>query len=167
MGQIHELVAQHGRDTARKLVPFEEKRLVDLATEVLTDEKVAAGFTYSGFCMASLPHRSLPDDSQWVRKSEDFSLIIPYVRFASQSKPENLLLLDTSVIVDGRIADLLEESKGTVLTGEWLRSERALEVLERIGDREAKRLLQELATGAPEAWLTREAQATLARLARE
>jgi hypothetical protein len=26
--------------------------------------------------MASLPHRSLPDDSQWVRKSEDFSLII-------------------------------------------------------------------------------------------
>ena len=37
---------------------------------------------------------------------EDFSLIIPYVRFASQSKPENLLLLDTSVIVDGRIADL-------------------------------------------------------------
>jgi uncharacterized protein YacL len=39
---------------------------------------------------------------------EDFSLIIPYVRFASQSKPENLLLLDTSVIIDGRIADLLE-----------------------------------------------------------
>ena len=39
---------------------------------------------------------------------EDFSLIIPYVRFAPQSKPENLLLLDTSVIIDGRIADLIE-----------------------------------------------------------
>src|SRR5881227_40212 len=39
---------------------------------------------------------------------EDFSLIIPYVRFAKQNKPENLLLLDTSVIVDGRIADLIE-----------------------------------------------------------
>ena len=39
---------------------------------------------------------------------EDFSLIIPYVRFASQSRPENLLLLDTSVIIDGRIADLIE-----------------------------------------------------------
>ncbi|HZM04888.1 MAG TPA: TRAM domain-containing protein [Candidatus Saccharimonadales bacterium] len=39
---------------------------------------------------------------------EDFSLIIPYVRFASQNKPENLLLLDTSVIIDGRIADLIE-----------------------------------------------------------
>ena len=39
---------------------------------------------------------------------EDFSLIIPYVRFAPQTKPEQLLLLDTSVIIDGRIADLIE-----------------------------------------------------------
>jgi uncharacterized protein YacL len=41
---------------------------------------------------------------------EDFYLIIPFVRFASQSKPENLLVLDTSVIIDGRIADLIEGS---------------------------------------------------------
>ncbi|MGV3756563.1 MAG: PIN/TRAM domain-containing protein [Verrucomicrobiota bacterium] len=41
---------------------------------------------------------------------EDFSLIIPYVRFASQNKPDNLLLLDTSVIVDGRIADIIESN---------------------------------------------------------
>src|SRR4029077_5163957 len=39
---------------------------------------------------------------------EDFSLIIPYVRFAPQNHPDNLLLLDTSVIIDGRIADLIE-----------------------------------------------------------
>ena len=39
---------------------------------------------------------------------EDFSLIIPYVRFSPQNKPDNLLLLDTSVIIDGRIADLVE-----------------------------------------------------------
>ena len=39
---------------------------------------------------------------------EDFSLIIPYVRFAPQNKPDNLLLLDTSAIIDGRIADLIE-----------------------------------------------------------
>jgi uncharacterized protein YacL len=39
---------------------------------------------------------------------EDFSLIIPYVRFSPQNKPENLLLLDTSVIIDGRISDLIE-----------------------------------------------------------
>jgi uncharacterized protein YacL len=39
---------------------------------------------------------------------EDFSLIIPYVRFAPQNKADNLLLLDTSAIIDGRIADLIE-----------------------------------------------------------
>jgi uncharacterized protein YacL len=41
---------------------------------------------------------------------EDFSLIIPYVRFSPQNKPDNLLLLDTSVIIDGRIADLIESN---------------------------------------------------------
>ena len=39
---------------------------------------------------------------------EDFSLIIPYVRFSPQNRPDNFLLLDTSVIIDGRIADLIE-----------------------------------------------------------
>jgi len=39
---------------------------------------------------------------------EDFALIIPYIRFRSQNKPDNLIVLDTSVIIDGRIADLLD-----------------------------------------------------------
>ncbi|MEK7780565.1 MAG: PIN domain-containing protein [Verrucomicrobiota bacterium] len=40
---------------------------------------------------------------------EDFSLIIPYVRFARRGdKPDNLILLDTSAVIDGRIADLIE-----------------------------------------------------------
>jgi uncharacterized protein YacL len=39
---------------------------------------------------------------------EDFSLIIPYVRFSPQNSPDNFLLLDTSAIIDGRIADLIE-----------------------------------------------------------
>ncbi|MFO1488817.1 MAG: TRAM domain-containing protein [Verrucomicrobiota bacterium] len=39
---------------------------------------------------------------------EDFSLIIPYVRFAPKDQPEQFILLDTSVIIDGRIAELIE-----------------------------------------------------------
>jgi uncharacterized protein YacL len=39
---------------------------------------------------------------------EDFSLIIPFVRFTRENAPHNLILLDTSVIIDGRIADLIE-----------------------------------------------------------
>jgi uncharacterized protein YacL len=54
------------------------------------------GFSYIGMILAMRSNK------------EDFSLIIPYVRFSPQNKPDNLLLLDTSVIIDGRIADLIE-----------------------------------------------------------
>src|SRR5262245_41972366 len=39
---------------------------------------------------------------------EDFALLIPYIRFRSQNKPDNIVVLDTSVIIDGRVADLIE-----------------------------------------------------------
>jgi uncharacterized protein YacL len=54
------------------------------------------GFGYIGMILAMRSNK------------EDFYLIIPFVRFASQSKSENLLVLDTSVIIDGRVADLVE-----------------------------------------------------------
>src|SRR5205809_978014 len=54
------------------------------------------GFGYIGMVLAMRSNK------------EDFSLIIPYVRFSPQNKPDNLLLLDTSTIIDGRIADLIE-----------------------------------------------------------
>src|ERR1700679_1174860 len=56
---------------------------------------------------------------------EDFSLIIPYVRFSPQNKPDNLLLLDTSVIIDGRIADLIEAKflEGLVLVPRFVLKE--------------------------------------------
>src|SRR2546426_7001772 len=54
------------------------------------------GFGYIGIVLAMRSNK------------EDFSLIIPYVRFTKQNKPDNLLLLDTSVVIDGRIADLIE-----------------------------------------------------------
>ena len=52
------------------------------------------------------------------------------------------------------------------LRNERLRSARALEVLEFIGNAEAKELLQRLSGGEPGTWLTREAQASLSRLRR-
>jgi uncharacterized protein YacL len=82
---------------------------------------------------------------------EDFSLIIPYVRFAPQNKPDNILLLDTSAIIDGRIADLIEANfiEGVVVVPRFVlrelqfiadstdpirrsRGRRGLEVLNRI-----------------------------------
>jgi uncharacterized protein YacL len=56
---------------------------------------------------------------------EDFSLIIPYVRFASQNKPDNLLILDTSVIIDGRISELVEANflEGTLVVPRFVLKE--------------------------------------------
>jgi hypothetical protein len=65
-----------------------------------------------------------------------------------------------------RAEDLLAalDGDGPLVASERLRQGRALEVLERIGDREARSLLRELAGGAAGARLTREARAALDRL---
>lgn len=56
---------------------------------------------------------------------EDFSLIIPFVRFRSENKPQNLLVLDTSTIIDGRIADLIENRflEGIVIVPKFVLNE--------------------------------------------
>jgi uncharacterized protein YacL len=54
------------------------------------------GFGYIGIILAMRSNK------------EDFSLIIPYVRFRPQNQPDSLILLDTSVVIDGRVADLIE-----------------------------------------------------------
>ena len=43
-----------------------------------------------------------------MRTKDDFRFVIPYVEFAKQTKGARPLVLDTSAIVDGRIADLCE-----------------------------------------------------------
>jgi uncharacterized protein YacL len=43
-----------------------------------------------------------------IRTKDDFRFVIPYIAFAKQTKGMRPLVLDTSAIVDGRIADLCE-----------------------------------------------------------
>ena len=43
-----------------------------------------------------------------LQTKDDFRFIIPYIEFAKQRKGRRPLLLDTSVIIDGRIADIAE-----------------------------------------------------------
>jgi RNA polymerase sigma factor (sigma-70 family) len=66
-----------------------------------------------------------------------------------------------------QIEQLLQKERMTLPPGDGLREVRAAEVLERLGSTEARQLLQSLAKGAPEARLTREAKASLERLARQ
>lgn len=69
---------------------------VDESTRWIIRLSLFVSFGYIGMILAMRSNK------------EDFYLIIPFVRFAAQNKPENLLLLDTSAIVDGRVADLIE-----------------------------------------------------------
>jgi len=75
---------------------FENPGMPPSATRWLIRLSLFLSFGYIGMVLAMRSNK------------EDFSLIIPYVRFAKQNKPDNLLLLDTSVVIDGRIADLIE-----------------------------------------------------------
>jgi len=66
--------------------------------------------------------------------------------------------------VRARVRRLLEQRRAAAIPAEQLRQIRAVMVLERIGDGEAKRLLQRWAGGPAGARLTREAAAALRRL---
>ncbi len=87
-------------------------------------------------------------------------------RFAEQVLPalQKKLAAKSALEVRQRIEKLV--AKIEQLTPESLRRIRALEVLEHIGDSEAKKVLETLAAGAEGAKLTEEAKASLARLNR-
>jgi len=65
-----------------------------------------------------------------------------------------------------RLEPLLDSVSLRHWSPETVRGLRALQVLEQIGDAEARRLLQRVADGLPEARLTQEAKAALHRLDR-
>ena len=85
------------------------------------------------------------------------TVALPGLQRALQEKP--------SVEVQRRIRDLLDRLNGPPDSGESLRTWRALAVLEYMNTPESRRLLQALANGVPEAWLTQESRAALRRLA--
>jgi WD40 repeat protein len=70
-----------------------------------------------------------------------------------------------SLEVRRRLEQLVESLSGPI-SGESLRTLRALAVLEHAATPEARRVLQALADGAPGAWLSQEAKASLERLTR-
>jgi len=68
-----------------------------------------------------------------------------------------------SAEVRRRVEHLLKGRDPAAIPTSQLRAVRAVEVLEQMRTAEAMELLKELAKGDPDAWLTREAKAALAR----
>jgi uncharacterized protein YacL len=71
-------------------------------TGLLMEEAVAAIKWMLGICVCYLTI------SVVMRTKDDVRFVVPYVEFAKQTKGARPLILDTSAIVDGRIADLCQ-----------------------------------------------------------
>ena len=75
MAEIHSLILNHGWETAREMLPT-RRALVDIASNILSEESDSFGITYSGFCLTALPHRKIPDDAVWQRHGHRLTLVI-------------------------------------------------------------------------------------------
>ncbi len=83
------------------------------------------GLFFANLLLASQVLRYQSEETQWIARllvycafgylgtmlamrsnRDEFSLIIPYVRFARETTQHEPLIIDTNVIIDGRIADL-------------------------------------------------------------
>ncbi len=78
MTNVHQLIVEHGVEGARtRARDAHERRLVDLAFEVMGDDEGSFGINYAGFCVTSFPHRDLGDrNRRWFRKNGRFSLLV-------------------------------------------------------------------------------------------
>jgi hypothetical protein len=76
MAEIHRLIIEHGRSEARKMVAPDQRRLIDIAAEILGEENASLSYMYSGFAMTTLPHRQLEHDQIWERRNGRLSLLI-------------------------------------------------------------------------------------------
>ena len=66
-----------------------------------------------------------------LRGKDEFNLIIPYVRLRRQDQPEEVVILDTSIIIDGRIVDIC---KTKFLEGKLVVPRFVLKELQQIAD---------------------------------
>jgi len=85
---------------------------------------IVTGFTISYFIGNSVLFKFIDDEPKLIaqivmyvvgtylamvialRAKDEFNMVIPYVKFIKENKPERLVLLDTNIIIDGRIQEV-------------------------------------------------------------
>jgi Plasmid encoded RepA protein len=76
MAQIHQLIARHGIEEARRQAQTKHERLVvEAAYQVLSEDAEKMGFTYSGFALTSLPHKP-QEENIWRREGHNLTLVL-------------------------------------------------------------------------------------------
>lgn len=74
MGQVHTLIALHGRDEAMARAEDKiDRRCVETAYAVLSDEQQRVGVMHAGFAMAALPHKDI-QETVWIRQGGPIKL---------------------------------------------------------------------------------------------
>ena len=76
MSTVHELVLHHGVERARELARNkQDRRLIEIAAEMLAEETARIGFSHAGFALTSLPHKAILDPV-WRRESCRVKLLV-------------------------------------------------------------------------------------------
>jgi Plasmid encoded RepA protein len=76
MGEVHQLILEHGLDAARNLATTKaERAAVEAAALVLGEEESRLGITHAGFAMTSLPHKRI-EDGLWKREGHRTTLLV-------------------------------------------------------------------------------------------
>lgn len=76
MGQVHQLILQHGVEVARSRADNKAQRLaIDAAAQLLAEEESRLGITHAGFAMTSLPHKRM-EEAFWKRQGHRTTLLV-------------------------------------------------------------------------------------------
>ncbi len=97
---------------------------IQAQTNLLLGVKVVLGVISCYFCISLV-----------LQTKDDFRFIIPYVEFAKQIRGNRPVILDTSVIVDGRVLDIIETQvmQGVVIVPRFVLDE--LQLIADSGDK--------------------------------
>lgn len=90
-GGVRRLVLVHGRDVARSMVEPEQRPLVDIAAEVLSDDAGRIGISYAGFALTGLPHKRLAEDVAWEKRGHRVVLIVEPGRIRRGPGPAKMM----------------------------------------------------------------------------
>ena len=76
MGEVHQLILEHGLEEARTLASTKgERAAIEAAALVLGEEESRLGITHAGFAMTSLPHKRITDGF-WRREGHRTTLLV-------------------------------------------------------------------------------------------
>lgn len=77
MGNLHRRLEQHGQQELLLQAPDKAaRRLIEIATGVLTDDGDDRVFTHPVLCLTILPHRARPEHEIWKRVNGPYTLMV-------------------------------------------------------------------------------------------